>query len=98
MEFSAHGPVLYWRGPSPFHFIAVGPTNADEIHAQAASVTYGWGMIPVTATIGDVEFTTSLFAKDGDYMLPLRVSVRKALALEVGDDVTVHFDLTPPGA
>jgi len=81
MEFSAHGPVLYWRGPSPFHFLAVGPDNADEIRARAATVTYGWGMIPVTAVIDDVEFTTALFAKDGDYLPPLRASVRKALSI-----------------
>ena len=34
--------------------------------------TYGWGVIPVVARIGDVEFETSLFPKDGGYLLPLK--------------------------
>ena len=96
MEFSARSEVIYWRGPSPFHFLRVGEVNAAEIRARAASVTYGWGLIPVAAEIDDLEFSTSLFAKDGDYFLPLRVAVRRALSLEVGDEVEVAFDLTPP--
>jgi uncharacterized protein DUF1905 len=30
----------------------------------SASVTYGWGMIPVRVRIGDTEWTTSLWPED----------------------------------
>jgi hypothetical protein len=96
MDFNASGLVIYWRGPSPFHFVRVGARNAAQIRELAAIVSYGWGMIPVAATIHGVEFTTSLFAKDGDYLLPLRMAVRKSLSLEVGDHVTVRFSLNLP--
>ncbi len=98
MEYVCRGPLFYWRGPSPFHFIAVGPENAVDIRERAATVTYGWGMIPVEATIGRVTFTTSLFAKDGDYYLPVRAAVRQALEFNVGDEVEVAFDLVGPQA
>ena len=42
-------------------------------------------MIPVTARIGRTTWTTSLFPKDGGYIVPIKVSVRKADKLEVGD-------------
>jgi hypothetical protein len=88
--------VFYWRGPSPFYFVAVGVENAERIRERAAQVSYGWGMIPVDVACGAYSFTTSLFAKDGDYFLPLRVAVRKALALDEGDTATLRFDLIDP--
>ena len=56
-------------------------------------MTYGWGMIPVTAQVGRTQWTTSLFPKDGGYIVPLKDAVRKAEALEVGDEVTVRLSL-----
>jgi hypothetical protein len=54
-------------------------------------VTYGWGVIPVTAQIGDTSWQTSLFPKDGRYLVPVKAQVRKAEALELGDVVTVNL-------
>jgi hypothetical protein len=55
-------------------------TIADQIAAVASQVSYGWGVIPVEARIGAVVFTTSLFPRDGTYLLPLKDAVRKQLA------------------
>ncbi len=52
-------------------------------------MSYGWGVIPVAAQIGDTEFTTSLFPKDGGYVVPVKDAVRRAEELEIGDTVTV---------
>ena len=54
-------------------------------------MTYGWGMIPVTAQIGDTDWTTSLFPKDGQYIVPVKTWVRNAERLELGDVVTVRL-------
>ena len=43
----------------------------------------------VTAHVGGTEWTTSLFPKDGGYVLPVKDLVRKGEDLEVGDVVTV---------
>ena len=63
----------------------------DELEASSAFVSYGWGMIPVTARIGETEWTTSLWPKDGSYIVPLKVAVRKREQLELGDVVTVRL-------
>lgn len=45
------GQVVYWRGPSPFHFVPVPAAEAAEIRLIAPLVTYGWGVIPVRGRI-----------------------------------------------
>jgi len=54
-------------------------------------VSYGWGMIPVAARIGATGWTTSLFPKDGRYIVPVKAGVRRAERLDVGDTVTVRL-------
>ncbi|NUS49993.1 MAG: DUF1905 domain-containing protein, partial [Nocardioidaceae bacterium] len=51
--------------------------------------TYGWGVIPVEVRLGEVAFETSLFPKDGGYLLPLKKAVRGRLG--AGDDVAVEM-------
>jgi Domain of unknown function (DUF1905) len=89
LEFS--GPVFEWRGPAPYHFVAVPEDEADVLRDAAAYVTYGWGMIPVGGRIGGTEFSTSLWPKDGGYVVPIKDAVRRAEGLRVGDEVTVRL-------
>ncbi len=89
MHLRFSGEMWSWRGPSPFHFITVPPDESAELETTAALVSYGWGMIPVTAEIGATVWTTSLFPKDGGYVLPVKDLVRKGEALDVGDVVSV---------
>lgn len=89
LEFS--GTVIYWRGPSPFHFVAVSEDGCRELRAISSLVSYGWGVIPVTARIAATEWRTSLFPRDGGYLLPIRDAVRRAEDLDVGDPVTVSL-------
>jgi hypothetical protein len=93
MLLKFEGQVIYWRGPSPFHFVAVPDPVAKKIKAEAARLTYGWGVIPVTATIRKVEFTTSLFPKDGGYLLPIKNAVRLPELIEVGDNLKISLSL-----
>jgi len=85
------GEVWFWRGPAPWHFAAVPPEVCETLAASAAHVSYGWGMIPVNARIGKTRWRTSLFPKDGRYLVPLKTSVRTAEGIELGDIVTVHL-------
>ena len=89
MEFT--GEIWPWRGPSPYHFITVPDEESAALQAASPSLTYGWGMIPVSVTIGSTAWTTSLFPKDGRYLVPVKDSVRKAEDLELGDIVTVRL-------
>jgi len=76
VDVSFDGEVWYWRGPSPWHFVTVPQELSDSLAASASLVSYGWGMIPVSARIGRTRWSTSLFPKDGSYQLPLRTTVR----------------------
>jgi Domain of unknown function (DUF1905) len=89
LEFS--GEVWHWRGPSPYHFATVPEPESAELRAAAALVTYGWGMIPVQLSIGATRAATSLFPKDGGYVVPLKDKVRNAERITVGDVVTVRL-------
>jgi hypothetical protein len=89
MEFEFSGEVFEWRGPSPFYFVRVPDDMALEIRAVSSLVTYGWGVIPATIRIGSTRWATSLFPKDGGYLVPLKDAVRRAEDLIVGDEVTL---------
>ena len=91
MELEISGEVWFWRGPSPYHFVTVPAEESAELRELAAAVTYGWGMIPVAARVGETRWTTSLFPQDGGYVVPLKDVVRRAEQLAVGDPVTVHL-------
>jgi hypothetical protein len=95
MDLQVHGEIWYWRGPAPYHFVTVPQPEADDLRAVARDVTYGWGMIPVVARIGGTTWTTSLFPKDGLYVVPIKDKVRAAEELEVGDVVTVGLGVRP---
>lgn len=87
LEFS--GQMWFWKGPSPFHFVSVPDDECGKLEAVSPLVSYGWGMIPVSAQIGRTAWTTSLFPKDGGYIVPVKDKVRRAEKLEVGDTVTI---------
>jgi len=89
LEFS--GEMWFWRGPSPWHFITVPDEKCRALATTASSVSYGWGMIPVTARIGQTRWTTSLFPKDGRYVVPVKTRLRDAERLDVGDVVTIRL-------
>jgi len=93
MRLSFSGEIWFWKGPSPFHFVTVPQEESAELHAVSALVTYGWGVIPVTAKIGKTSWDTSLFPKDGGYLVPIRASIRKVEGIELGDTVKVVFSV-----
>lgn len=89
MEFSAE--LWHWRGPAPYHFITVPDEACVGLRAMSAVVSYGWGMIPVRVRIGASVWDTSLFPKDGRYVVPIKDVVRKAEGLAEGDTVAVQL-------
>ena len=91
MNIEFNGQIWFWRGPAPWYFVTVPEKECHDLKDISTSVTYGWGMIPVTARIGETEWTTSLFPKDDRYIVPLKTSVRKAEKLAEGDQVTIRL-------
>lgn len=91
MAFS--GQIWYWRGPAPWYFVTVPDNQCRELQDASSTVSYGWGMIPVEARIGHSVWTTSLWPKDGRYIVPIRTNIRRAENLDEGDTVTVKLTL-----
>lgn len=91
IEFS--DTIWFWRGPAPWYFVTVPLEQSQDLKAISGFVTYGWGMIPVTVRIGKTEWKTSLFPKDGRYIVPIKASARTREKLEEGDEVTVRLEV-----
>ena len=84
MEFSFRGEIWHWRGPSPFYFVTMPEEQCRELHEVSAAVSYGWGCVPATVTLGGTTWQTSLFPKDGHYIVPLKAKVRRAEEVDEG--------------
>ena len=93
MEFTFKAKMWEWRGPAPFYFMSLPEQSAQEIQEQSAEITYGWGMIPVTATIGKTTFETSMFRKNGTYVLPIKNMVRLPEALVLDESYKIHLSI-----
>ncbi len=96
-RFVFEAKVIHWRGPSPYFFAPVPLETAAELRRVARLVTYGWGMLPVEASVGGVAFTTALFPKDETYLLPLKAAVRRKADITVGDTVSIDVAVRAPG-
>lgn len=89
LKFSTE--VIYWRGPAPFYFAPVPEAQVKKIKEISSQLSYGWGVIPARVKIGKTEFTTSLFPRQGGYMVPIKNVVREAEKLEIDDKIVVHL-------
>ena len=91
MELEFSGELWFWRGPAPWRFVSVPEDDCQQLEATSAFVSYGWGMIPVDARIGETGWKTSLWPKDGGYIVPVKADVRRAEGIDVGDLVVVRL-------
>ncbi|MFC4452931.1 DUF1905 domain-containing protein [Deinococcus sonorensis] len=91
MTLAFSGELWFWKGPAPWYFVTVPEEQCQELQAVSKIVTYGWGMIPVTVQIGATRWKTSLWPKEGRYLVPVKATVRKAEQLEEGQTVTVQL-------
>lgn len=96
MDVEISGEIWEWRGPAPYYFVWVPDDESQAIQDVAAAVTYGWGMIPVEVRLGETTWSTSLWPKDGRYVVPLKDWVRRAEGVGEGDAITVRLTLAGP--
>ena len=91
VEFEAE--IIHWRGPAPYLFAAIPEALVGEVRYAARLASYGWGVVPVEARIGDTAFTTSLFPRDDTYLLPIKVAVQKDAGIGLGDRIHVAMQV-----
>jgi uncharacterized protein DUF1905 len=85
------GELWHWRGPAPYHFIRVPEDVAADLHALSSVISYGWGVIPVKVRIGESDWQTSLFPKDGGYLVPIKDAIRNREGIALGETVLVEM-------
>lgn len=90
MELEFSGEVVEWRGPAPYHCVPLPPDEAEMVDEVKAEVAY-WGVVPVSAWLGETSFTTSMFPREGTWFLPLKDAVRRAEGVVLGDVVDVRL-------
>jgi hypothetical protein len=91
MEISFKSEIIEWRGPAPYLFAPIPLKESMQIKDVAKEVTYGWGVIPVEVQIGATKMNTSLFPKDGAYLLPIKVAMQRAEDLKLGDAISAKI-------
>lgn len=87
------GQIWFWKGPASWFFVTVPEKQSQDLKAISGFVTYGWRVIPVHVRVGKTDWQTSLFPKDGRYLVPIKSSVRKAENLEEGGTVTIRLEV-----
>jgi hypothetical protein len=97
MEFSVSNPLIEWRGPAPFYFVAIDEADSKIIKSVAMEYSYGWGVIYVTVTVAKTTWTTAVIPKDGRYLIPMKEAMRKAVGVELGDVVKMKVKLGKNG-
>lgn len=95
MDVDVTGEVIYWRGPAPHHFVAMPEPLSAELRDQP-ELSYGWGCVLVTVTLGRTTFQTSLMPKGGVYLVPLKAAVRRAEGIDIGDEVSLGVRVGAP--
>ena len=93
MVIEFKGKIFQWRGPAPYLFVAVPDKQSADIKSVSKLVTYGWGVIPALIKVGKTEWTTSLFPKEGRYLVPIKMVVQKAEKLKEGDEIKLRLEL-----
>jgi hypothetical protein len=96
VELEFTGELWFWRGPAPWYFVTVPEAESRLLEDESPFVSYGWGMIPVTARIGGTAWDTALFPKDGRYVVPVKAAVRATERLDEGDRTVVRLTVRAP--
>ncbi|MGN6446022.1 DUF1905 domain-containing protein, partial [Amnibacterium sp.] len=95
-EFSA--PLWRWEARREFWtFVSLPAEVTDEIRDLASDVPRGFGAVRAHARVGAHQWWTSVFPQsaEGQYVLPIKKSVRTANGLDLGDPVPVWVQLHP---
>ena len=102
MQIDFVGPIIEWRGPAPFYFVALPAEVCEELDVVASEASYGWGCIPVDvslevsplgATKVSPSFYTALIPREGGYLLPLKAAARKSAGLGESGEVVGTLSL-----
>jgi hypothetical protein len=93
LDFEFTAALWEWKGSWVFATLPV-EMSADIKHFTRHSAR-GFRSVRVKVRIGDTDWDSSLFPdkESGAYFLPIKIAIRKAEGLEIGDSVDVAINV-----
>lgn len=92
--FKLRGKIWLWNGEAAWHFFTVSKKISKDIKSLSAHHRRGFGSVKVEALIGKTKWKTSIFpTKEGEYLLPIKASVRKSENLIANKNTEVIITL-----
>lgn len=87
-DYTVRAKVWRWKNGS-WHFANLSPKQSAEIKRRFGSTARGWGSIRVQITIGETQWSTSLFPTNDNktYLFAIKKDVRKAEAIDAGSSI-----------
>ena len=83
------GRVEIFNLPAAWHYVRI-PTEQINLFSNQ----FGWGLVPISATLGLTTWQTSLLPMgDKTYFIALKASVRKKEGINVGDTIQLEYRL-----
>lgn len=95
MTYTFKTNVWLYSGAAAWHFASVPKKESEKIKEKRGKRARGWGSLPVTVTLKNVSWETSIFPdkKSGQYLLPLKLDVRKKTGVADGDTIRISLTL-----
>jgi hypothetical protein len=101
VRFQFDGSVWFYTTPaaSAVYFVSLPKEMSAEILELVGTSLNPWGTVPVTATVGDFSWKSSMFPRTDRecYDLPLNARVRKRLGLEAEQKISVAIEISLTG-
>ena len=92
LELTFSGELWQWRGPAPYYFITVPADAGGRAPCRVDGRDLRLGRDPGGGPPrGTAHWSTSLFPKDGGYLVPIKQAVRLGERLADGDTVELRL-------
>lgn len=98
--FTMKGKVwLYPSDVASWHFVNLPKKESQEIKETFGNLSPGWGSLPVSVTIGQTSWRTSIFPdkRSDSYLLPLKATVRQKEGIREGSMISFSLTIEPKG-
>lgn len=98
--FTLKGRVWLYPGEiASWHFVNLPKKESQEIKETFGKHSPGWGSLPVSVTIGETTWKTSIFPdkRSDNYLLPLKAAIRQKEGIREGDMISFSLSVKPKG-
>lgn len=91
--FTFKAKVWLYPGMAGWQFVTIPKNQSIKITQTYKDMKRGWGSLPVTVSIGNTKWETSIFPdkKTGTYLLPLKAEVRKKENIKIGNTISIKL-------